>query len=241
MIFLSLLFVTGIVVAGNRHHKNNDIKYIEYGKSFDCIKKIVVKNNDKITGIGSCVFISPKIALTSAHMVNNKNIIVFITDDKEEVLVDKIICHELFESKFGQNDIAILRLSNNPFKITKFPELYKQRDELGKLASFGGYGITGTGLTGYNISDAKLRYGTNFVDSIVENLLCCTFSNENPSVLEFITTPGDSGGGLFIDSKLAGINSCLIAADKRVNGDYGDESCHTRISDYVSWIGERSE
>ena len=61
-------------------------------------------------------------------------------------------------------------------------------------------------------------------------------SKNNHTELEFCAANGDSGGGLFIDNKLAGINSMVLAADKKTNSDYGDECTHTRISSYKSWI-----
>ena len=54
--------------------------------------------------------------------------------------------------------------------------------------------------------------------------------------MEFIICPGDSGGGLFIDKKIAGINSCVIATDGKPNSTYTDEGGHTRISQHLDWI-----
>lgn len=242
IVFLLPFFNIGI--AGNRHHNIPDSKYLEYAKKFECIKKVVIRDSKKIIGVGSCVFINPTTALTSAHMVNEANIIVFITDndDGNDVCVEEIIAHKEYTGEFGKNDIAILKIKDkNPYDITAYPELYRERDELGKLAAFGGFGITGTGLSGYYISDSKLRFGTNIIDEIHNNLLCCKFSKESPSVMEFIITPGDSGGGLFIDAKLAGVNSCISANDRNVDGNYGDESCHTRVSDFIDWIDSNTK
>ena len=49
-------------------------------------------------------------------------------------------------------------------------------------------------------------------------------------------SPGDSGGGMYIGNKLAGINSFLMAIDKVPDGTYGDDSAFTRVSLYVDWI-----
>ena len=53
--------------------------------------------------------------------------------------------------------------------------------------------------------------------------------------------PGDSGGGLFIGDRLAGINSFLMASDKNPNGSYTDESAFTRVSLYTNWIESQIE
>ena len=47
---------------------------------------------------------------------------------------------------------------------------------------------------------------------------------------------GDSGGGLFIDNKLAGINSLVMSSDGKPDSSWTDESGHTRVSKFVSWI-----
>ncbi len=41
---------------------------------------------------------------------------------------------------------------------------------------------------------------------------------------------------MFIGNKLAGINSFLMAVDKKPDGTYGDESAFTRVSLYSDWI-----
>lgn len=244
-IFISLilsLLLIGISIAGNRHHSIPDDKYIEYGKRFDCVKRIVIKDNNGKQCDGSCVFINQTSALTSAHMITGSNCIIHITDNKTSVSVDTVIIYKGFKQEFGKHDIAILKIKEpNPFDISAYPDLYRNKDELGKQSAFGGYGITGNGIRGYYISDTQLRFGTNIVDQIIDNMLCCTFSKDNQSIMEFIITPGDSGGGMFIDSKLAGINSCILAMDKKADGSYGDLSCHTRVSDYVEWIDTNSK
>jgi secreted trypsin-like serine protease len=54
--------------------------------------------------------------------------------------------------------------------------------------------------------------------------------------LEFLIASGDSGGGLFIDNKLAGIHSCVMTVGKNPQSKYGEESGHTRISNFIEWI-----
>jgi hypothetical protein len=59
--------------------------------------------------------------------------------------------------------------------------------------------------------------------------------------LEFLIASGDSGGGLFIDGKLAGINSCIMAVNGSPKSDYRTESGHTRISINLDWILENTK
>ena len=63
-------------------------------------------------------------------------------------------------------------------------------------------------------------------------------NRNNPTELEFLISHGDSGGGLFIDGQLAGINSSVLSKDGKTDSNYGDESCHTRISRYKDWLDD---
>lgn len=235
LLFIIVLLSNTWISAGNRHHNISDTKYKEYATQFSCIKRLVIKKDKKIIGLGSCVIIDNTTALTCAHMMDQENISVYI-QDRSEIKITKVICHKNFDRSFAKFDIAIIKFDKYDFENIVYPELYNKTDEVGKIVAVGGYGLTGTGITGHTSSDSSLRVGTNIVDSIINNLLVCSFSKNNPSLLEFCITPGDSGGGLFIDGKLAGINSCVLADDKNPNGSYGDESGHTRVSDFIGWI-----
>ena len=63
-------------------------------------------------------------------------------------------------------------------------------------------------------------------------------SDKNITKMEFLIASGDSGGGLFIDNKLAGINSCVMAVDRSPQSKYNEESGHTRVSKFLGWINE---
>ena len=101
-----------------------------------------------------------------------------------------------------------------------------------------GWGFTGTFNTGIEKADGKRRAGSNFIDRTERKILVCSPSkrHEKTTELEYLIGSGDSGGGLFIDNKLAGIHSSVIGYDGKSNSTYTDESCHTRISLYSDWI-----
>ena len=112
---------------------------------------------------------------------------------------------------------------------------------MGKQITIAGYGSHGTFLTGAKESDGIKRAGSNVIDGIEKSILICTPSTSGKTALEFMIAPGDSGGGMFIGNKLAGINSFLMAKDKKPDGTYTDESAFTRISLYADWIEQNSK
>jgi hypothetical protein len=212
-----------------------DEKYIEFGTKFDCVYEICGQYENSNLFCASAVAIDPHWVLTAAHVVSGAKICVVHKDDKK-YLVHAILPHEDFEeNKLGKNDIALCYLDEK-LDLSFYPELYDNNDEVGKICTISGYGRTGTFNTGGKISDSKRRAGSNKIDYIDRDLLICTPSLLNKTTLEFIISYGDSGGGLFIGNKLAGINSCVLADDKKPDSTYGDEGGHTRISQFIPWI-----
>ena len=239
--FMTILAFTSNIIAGTREESIPDNKYIEYGKKFKYIYKICGTYKDGKLFCGSAIVIDRHWILTAAHVVDNHKFCV-ISQDDETNTVDEIIVHEDFiREKFGSADIA-LGYMKKPINLDFYPALYEDKDEINKICCISGYGITGTFKTGANLSDDKKRAGSNMVESIDRELLVCNAStngDRKTTELEFLIASGDSGGGLFIDGKLAGINSIVLAADKKPDSSYGDESAHTRISSYVKWIRDK--
>ena len=74
-------------------------------------------------------------------------------------------------------------------------------------------------------------------DKIEKDLLVCSVLNGKPTQMEFLIAHGDSGGGLFIDQKLAGIHSMIWNYGRtKPMATYSTYSGHTRISIYRNWI-----
>lgn len=245
---LKILFTTiflsfcSIINAGTIHPSKQDNEYKEYGKQYKHVVELNCreKENSQLY-CGSAVIISSNWAITAAHIVKNMNIAV-IVKEKKEYTINKIISHKDFKEEiFGQNDIALL-YTEKSFEMDFYPELYKETDELGQIGAIAGYGITGTFATGAVRYDNIKRAGTNMVERIEENILVCSASRSNPTILEFCTASGDSGGGIFIRGKLAGINSIVFSEDGSKNDSiYGNYSGHTRISKYIDWIKNKIE
>lgn len=233
----SLIFNT--VLAGTIHPFTPDAKHVEYGKKFANIVKLCGSYEDKSMFCASAVVIDKNWILTAAHVVRNSKICIVHDKDKDQAfLVSEIICHKDFnDNGFGVADIALGYVEKD-IVLDSYPELYTDNDEIGKICSISGYGFTGDFKTGAIKSDSFKRAGSNTIDSIDRDLLICTPSSLNRTELEFLIASGDSGGGLFINHKLAGINSCVLAIDKNPNSNYSDEAGHTRISTYAPWIKE---
>lgn len=238
----AMILSTGLF-AGTRDSSVPDEKYVEYGSKFHYVLNICGIYEDNTLFCASAVSISPKIILTAAHVVKNTKHCGINLNDSDVVLIEKIICHEDFTGKFGKNDIAICLLSEE-LKLNFYPSLYEEQDEVGKICCLSGYGLTGTFNTGQILSDGKKRAGSNKIDKITDDLLICSPSklgSVDRTSLEYIICSGDSGGGLFINGKLAGINSCVISIGKVPTSSYGDEAGHTRISQFIPWILENKK
>lgn len=229
----------GLASAGTRDPNVPDNKYIEYGQQYECVLPIMGILNDELNSNfrGSCVVIDEYHVLTAAHIVYS-SVTQHVLFDGKAYPCQIIAVHALYDpKKMGSYDIAIAKLQQ-PIELNFYPELYTDKDEEGKVCGLAGYGFYGTFKTGYLMQnyDNKRRAGSNIIDNVEDNVLTYSVNKGKKTSLEFLITPGDSGGGLFIDQKLAGIHSFIYATDNNANADYGDVGCSTRISDYAGWI-----
>lgn len=215
-----------------------DSKYLEYAKDFKCVYKICGTYKDGTMFCASAVVIDSHWVLTAAHVVQDPKICLIHKDNNAHE-VTRIFIHPDFKDEgFGKADIALCYVDED-INLEFYPKLYEGDDEVGKVCAISGYGLTGTFNTGAIKADGNQRAGSNHIDEIQNDLLICTPStrtSKKRSSLEFLIGSGDSGGGLFIDGRLAGINSCVLAADKKPDSTYGDEAGHTRVSKFVDWI-----
>lgn len=235
----SWFLILSIAISGTIDPTVSDDQYIDYGSKFTYVGRICGTDKDGVKFCGSGVAIDDHFILTAAHVVKGTQSSCFVLDSGTYNL-STVTVHKDFESKFGIADIAI-GYSEKPFNLKFYPELYDNVDEEGKLCCIAGYGLTGNFKTGAKVSDNKKRAGSNIIDYISDDMLVCSVRNtdKHKTSLEFLIASGDSGGGLFIDNKLAGINSCVMATGhKTPSSKYEEESGHTRISKFIPWINK---
>lgn len=238
LIMCFILFLGLNSFSGTIDPNTPDEKYIEYGKKFDCVLEIMGSYEESGQLFSaSCVAIDKHWVLTAAHVVKGSRFAFIYNKDLDKMsIIEDIFIHESFnDSEFGRGDIALCYISSD-IGLDSYPALYETKDEISKICAISGYGKTGTFLSGIKSGDGKRRAGSNIIDSIENDLLICSPSLSDKTSLEFLIGSGDSGGGLFINGKLAGINSCVTAIDKKPDSTYNDDSGHTRISKFLDWI-----
>jgi hypothetical protein len=234
-----LLLASGVCYGGTRDPSVPDEKYVEYGQKYECVIPIYGECN---CGDGeyhefhaSAVAISPRWILTAAHVLHGQKKAKVKVRDREFALKRIFVNRHFKEEIVGMYDIAIGETEED-MGLDFYPSLYKEKDEKGKVAGICGYGLNGTFATGAKFSDKKKRAGSNIVCRIEDHVMVCSATDSLKTKMEFMIAHGDSGGGLFIEQKLAGINSFVSALDKKPDSSYGDECHHTRISIFVPWI-----
>jgi hypothetical protein len=226
--------------AGTIDPQTPDSKYVEYGAKFHSVVKLCGSYEDGKLFCASASLIDDHNFLTAAHVVKGY-MVCFVKIEGKSFPIKNIVINKNFEEdSFGFGDIAI-GYSEKSFGLKYYPPLNEDENEVGKICSMAGYGLTGTFETGIYKSDNKKRAGSNRIDSTEKDLLICSPSKRGQkgyTSLEFMIGSGDSGGGLFIDGKLAGINSCVMVVGKVPKSKYGEESGHTRVSKFKNWIEE---
>jgi secreted trypsin-like serine protease len=235
---VSLLLVSSNIYSGTVDPHKEDRIYVKYAEQFPSVGKLCGTYSDGTQFCASAVAISDRWILTAAHVVKNANK-CFISINGKKICVSKFTYKQEFDLDIlCRNDIAV-GYCEEDIGLANYPALYEQSNEINKKCDISGFGITGTFISGSIRSDDKKRAGTNTIDKIYNDTLVCTPSHRAESDYtdkEFIIASGDSGGGLFIDGKLAGINSLVMADDRSPNSSYTDESCHTRVSVFKEWI-----
>lgn len=155
-------------------------------------------------------------------------------------------------------DIGLVRL-DRPVSMIEPALVYSSLSVSIQPGTIVGYGSTGTGLTGFIPGSAGTKLaGQNMIDgigdgiSISSSVLFVDFdAPSNPALnvtgssvplaMEYLSAPGDSGGGLFITQ---GANTYLLGItsfgwgriDGNPNSSYGDLAGFVAVSPFLDWI-----
>jgi secreted trypsin-like serine protease len=254
---LFVALVTGVGVAGTIRDDRDAQFYVSLAAQAKYASVGQLHSQGDGEGfVASAVLISRKYALTTAHTVDHASSVRFSLGGATYNAARWVV-HPGWTGDLARGfDLAVIELSSPVLNVA--PAIrYVGSSEVGMTVTLVGYGKTGTGVTGATEYDGRKRAGTNVIDAVYTDatknnrILVGDFDNPHraadsslgssvPTSLEFEIGPGDSGGGLFVDTmlgtRLIGINSFGAASDGVNNGDYGDTFGSTRLSLFNSWI-----
>jgi hypothetical protein len=139
-------------------------------------------------------------------------------------------------------DLALVRLAT-PATGIPIMRLHRAGREPGRRIILVGHGLSGTGESGPETDDGRLRAATNVIDSVFGQYFTFTFSPpDDPTAtdLEGIGGPGDSGGPALIHHRgrlyVAGVSSLNHQGDAAGPSRYRSAELYARVSPNAAWI-----
>jgi hypothetical protein len=193
--------------------------------------------------LASGTLINNQYLITAAHVVDRASNLTFElggqTYQAQQWTMHPRWRGDNFNSGF---DLAVVQLTEPVSGVRKVPLMRNQR-EVGRIGTIVGFGQSGTGDSGATTPSGIKLAGQSRIERAIggqDRLLQTIFAgpDDNPLPLEFQPAPGDSGGGLFIGNRLAGVVSFLSAADGIADASFGDAGNYVRISRHLDLIDQ---
>jgi len=244
--------ISAIAQAGTIRSDRSDAQYRNLANLFPSVGSLNLRGS---TGSWLCsgTLLNSTWLLTAGHCLDNIQQGTFSIGGSNYA-INGALTNSGWSSS-GRNpgagyDLGLFRLNRSVTNVTG-ASLFTGRNEDLQVGTYVGFGATGTGLTGYIAGSAGTkRAGQNTIGlgtrlGYSDRVLVSDFDDprlatsdplSQPLNLEYNLAPGDSGGGLFINGLLAGVNSFISATDGVIDADYGDISGVTRVSSFAAWI-----
>ncbi len=228
--------------------------YLDYADFYPWVVPLTYEENGSLFFSSSAVVIAPGVAITSAHGILSVDSSPsslydgyaisftqnFFTDPQPWIFSYDAVVHPDYDDVRNGPDLALLFFEEQ-FEVTPI-DLYTGPHSVGTaydLAGFGRYGTPSTGLVGL---DGNVRAGTNLLTAtgaFSGQYLQARFRSPGESTFQelgILGTPGDSGGGWFLDVngeiQLAAISS-LWTGDP----NYGASTFATPFTpETLAWI-----
>lgn len=240
-----------------RHDKDAQ-RFLDLGQQFP--STVTLRRADGKGGLGDeGTLIAPAWVLTAAHVANELQSGDLVEANHKIYKISRTLLYPQWHQDADMPvDIALVKLSDPVIDVVP-ARIYTGSDEAGMVVTFVGRGFSGTGLTGNQFEDRRLRGATNRVESTFDVFpmtaargqypaegfqLRLTFDapgDPNATDLEGISGEGDSGGPAYITRNgilyLVGVSS---GQDSRPTnhkeGRYGVFEFYVRVSHFADWI-----
>lgn len=256
IIALLMASITSVHAIVIRH----DTGYSQYVASESMFPSVFWLEQRSMRKVCVATLIDAQWALTAAHCVEETDLRAHIARAGEYAVqiagvmsgIDAVVMHPNYAFRYEQDhlseevDLALLHLSE-PLTMPVPMPLYRERDELDRVATLLGWGYFGVGTTGIQSDDGRFRMAHNRVSEVHDRL---RFDFDDPRLpgsravdLEGLPGLGDSGGPALLQTadgwRIAGVAIGEIAAASAplgVQGLYGAVGIYERVSGHLAWI-----